>query len=71
MQGVALITGATSGFGAASARQLASQGWPLIICGRRQERLDKLAAELSPSTPVLALQMDVRDALAVSRAIDD
>jgi sulfoacetaldehyde reductase len=71
MKGVALITGATSGFGAASARHLATQGWPLIICGRRQERLDALADELSSTTPVLALKMDVRDADAVKHAIDE
>ncbi|WP_157035538.1 SDR family NAD(P)-dependent oxidoreductase [Marinobacter psychrophilus] len=44
MQGVAIITGATSGFGAASARQLAAQDWLLVIWGRRQERLDILGS---------------------------
>ncbi|WOD11390.1 SDR family NAD(P)-dependent oxidoreductase [Pseudomonas sp. NyZ704] len=71
MQGVALITGASSGFGAASARHLAAHCWPLIICGRRRERLDALATELAPITPVLALELDVRDATAVKRAIDE
>ena len=55
MQGAVLITGATSGFGAASARCLARQGWPLILCGRRLERLQALADELSELTSVLPL----------------
>ena len=71
MQGAVLITGATSGFGAASARCLARQGWPLILCGRRLERLQALVDELSELTAVLPLQLDVRDAIAVQRAIDD
>mgnify|MGYP003152184682 FL=1 len=71
MQGAVLITGATSGFGAASARCLARQGWPLILCGRRLERLQALADELSELTSVLPLQLDVRDAIAVQRAIDE
>ena len=71
MQGAVLITGATSGFGAASARCLARQGWPLILCGRRLERLQALADELSELTSVLPLQLDVREAIAVQRAIDE
>jgi sulfoacetaldehyde reductase len=66
MQGAVLITGATSGFGG-----LARQGWPLILCGRRLERLQALADELSELTSVLPLQLDVRDAIAVQRAIDE
>ncbi|MEO8760758.1 MAG: SDR family oxidoreductase [Bacteroidia bacterium] len=43
---IALITGATSGIGKASAQIFAKNGWNLIITGRRTERLQTLAAEL-------------------------
>ncbi len=40
-----LITGATAGFGEASARLFAKNGWNLIITGRRKERLEKFNQE--------------------------
>ncbi|MFZ1830413.1 MAG: SDR family oxidoreductase [Candidatus Competibacteraceae bacterium] len=69
MSQIALITGATSGFGAASARRFAAEGWRLILCGRRQERLDELRAELAATTPVHIFPLDVRDETAVNTAI--
>ena len=69
MSQIALITGATSGFGAACARRFAAEGWHLILCGRRQERLDELRTELAATTPVHAFPLDVRDEAVVNAAI--
>ncbi|HCB13772.1 MAG TPA: NAD(P)-dependent oxidoreductase [Gammaproteobacteria bacterium] len=66
---IAFITGATSGFGAACARRFAAEGWYLILCGRRQERLDKLRTGLSAITRVHAFPLDVRDEVAVNAAV--
>ena len=69
MKKTVLITGATAGFGAACARKFASQGWRLILTGRRVERLEALQKELGDS--VLALiPLDVRDREAVGRAFE-
>lgn len=65
------ITGATSGFGEACARRFAREGWTLIISGRREERLNALAKELSSQTEVLPIVLDVRDRAAVTRAVDN
>ena len=69
MSQIAFITGATSGFGAACARQFAAHGWYLIVCGRRQDRLEALRAELAATVPVHAVPLDVRDEAAVNAAI--
>jgi len=65
----ALITGATSGIGRATARILARNDYKIIICGRRQERLDELQSELAAFTEVHTLLFDVRDKAAVFSAI--
>ena len=69
MSQIALITGATSGFGAACARRFAAHGWTLILCGRRQDRLDALRTELAATVPVHAFPLDVRDETAVNATI--
>jgi 3-hydroxy acid dehydrogenase / malonic semialdehyde reductase len=63
------ITGATSGIGEATARLLAQKDFNLILCGRRKDRLDKLAEELSKFTSVTTLSFDVRDKADVKKAI--
>jgi serine 3-dehydrogenase len=60
-----LITGATSGFGAASARRFAKGGWRVIATGRRADRLRTLADELGDSC--LPLELDVRDLNAAAQ----
>jgi NADP-dependent 3-hydroxy acid dehydrogenase YdfG len=65
----ALITGATSGIGRATALEFAKHGIRLILCGRRQERLDALQNSLSKQTDVTTLNFDVRDKTAVLDAI--
>ncbi len=69
MPSIAFITGATSGFGAACARRFAAHGWSLVLCGRRQDRLDALCAEVAATVPVHAFPLDVRDEAAVNAAV--
>ena len=69
MKETALITGATSGIGRETARQFAIHGIRLVLCGRRQDRLDELADELGSKTKVICLNFDVRDRQAVLDSI--
>lgn len=69
MSKTVFITGATSGIGKATAELFAKNGINLILCGRRQERLDKLKGELEKMVRVFTLNFDVRDKIAVQEAI--
>jgi 3-hydroxy acid dehydrogenase/malonic semialdehyde reductase len=68
---IVLITGASSGIGADSARLFAKKKAKLILIARRAERLAQLKEELSPLTEVHTLVADVRDHEAVQAAIDN
>ena len=70
MNETALITGATSGIGRQAAILLASKGIRLVLCGRRQDRLDELKATLGSETEIHTLNFDVRDRDAVKESID-
>ena len=67
----ALITGATSGIGEATARRFGALGYRLILTGRRSHRLEavKRAIETEHKTEILALSFDIRERTAVERAI--
>jgi NADP-dependent 3-hydroxy acid dehydrogenase YdfG len=65
-----LITGATAGFGEATARMFAENNWNLIITGRRAERLAQLKSELAHfPIAIETLCFDVRDERQVNEAI--
>jgi serine 3-dehydrogenase len=68
MTKTAFITGATAGFGAASARRFAAGGWQVIGTGRRAERLQALADQLGDR--FLPIVLDMRDLAAIEAAID-
>src|SRR4051794_33770283 len=57
----AIVTGASSGIGAEAARQLAARGLSVLLCARRRDRLDALAADLAVAHRIEArvLELDV------------
>ncbi|MFG6685153.1 SDR family NAD(P)-dependent oxidoreductase [Mariniflexile sp. HNIBRBA6329] len=70
MAKTALITGATSGIGHATAYEFAKQGINLVLCGRRLERLHTIQEALSKLTNVHILNFDVRDKTETFKAIE-
>ncbi len=69
---IALITGASSGFGRATALKFAEHGWDVIITGRRKEKLEELEHIILDTyeTKVYSLCFDVRDRKAVKIELD-
>ncbi len=65
-----LVTGATSGFGAATVRKFAGEGWRVVATGRRAERLRPLVEECGPGR-VHAAAFDIRDSAAMEQALTD
>ena len=69
MKKIALITGATSGIGEATAYEFAKHGIHLILCGRRLKRLTTIKETLERLTEVHILNFDVRDKAETFKAI--
>ncbi|WP_063024174.1 SDR family oxidoreductase [Nocardia niwae] len=69
---VAVVTGASSGIGAATARRLADQGAKVALLGRRKDRIEELAAEIGADALAVVAdvgdQLSLRDAAATVRA---
>lgn len=69
---IVLLTGASSGIGAATAKQLAGEGYALVLAGRRAERLQQLCDEIRghmPEAALLPVPTDVRDSAQIEHLV--
>ena len=71
MNKTAVITGATSGFGRATAEIFAKNGYDIVITGRRSGRLDSVKKELEQTANVHTLLLDVSDRIAVQKCAQE
>jgi 3-hydroxy acid dehydrogenase / malonic semialdehyde reductase len=73
LEKIVFITGATSGFGEACAWKFASEGWSLILNGRRMERLEAIQNQLQEKhkVKIILLPFDVRKEADVTDAINN
>ena len=67
MKKIALITGATAGFGKSSVKKFIEDGWGVIATGRREDRLLRLKEQYGES--IHCLNFDIQDSSQVEAAI--